>query len=303
MTIKSADDKIRKSRIWQTAGRALDYGDKTLIMGILNLTPDSFSDGGKFGSIDSALRQAELMIEAGVDILDIGGESTRPGALKIPADEEKRRVLPVITEISKRYEVAISIDTTKSAVARAAIETGAEIINDISGLRFDQEIAAVAAKTNAGLVLMHSRGDFEEMHKLKTVEHVLPEVIADLRQSSLKAVNLGVKIEQIAFDIGIGFGKTFSQNLELLANLDKICHNLNDYPILVGTSRKSFLGKILDDAPVSERLYGTLASVAIAVFNGAAIVRVHDVRAAADAARVADAIRNNKDGHGKDDKL
>ena len=300
MSKSTGEQKKKASRIWQTARRTFDYSEKVLVMGILNLTPDSFSDGGRFASLDAALRQAELMIEAGADILDIGGESTRPGAERISADAEMRRVVPVIAEISKRFEVAISIDTTKSAVARAAIEIGAEIINDISGLRFDAAIATVAAQTMAGLVLMHSRGDFEEMHRLKTVEQVLPEVIADLRQSAVNAANFGVKIEQIAFDIGVGFSKTFLQNLELLANLDKICHNLNDSPILVGTSRKSFIGKILNDAPVSERLYGTVASVAIAIFNGANIVRVHDVRAASDAARVAGMIRDNKDRH--DDK-
>ena len=304
MTTESTEtERIKTPAIWQTARRAFDYADKTLIMGILNVTPDSFSDGGQFSLIDAALRQAELMIGAGADILDIGGESTRPNAERVSTDEEMRRVLPVITEILRRFKIAISIDTTRSTVAQAAIEAGAEIINDISGLRFDSAVATVAASSGAGLVLMHSRGDFEEMHRLKTVEQVLPEVIADLHRSAVKASDFGVKSEQIAFDIGIGFGKTFLQNLELLANLDEICHNFNDFPILVGTSRKSFLGKILNDAPVSERIYGTVASTAIAIFNGADIVRVHDVAAAVDAARVAKAIRNNKDRHDQDDKL
>lgn len=290
----------KSSQIWQTSRRDLDYGEKVLVMGILNVTPDSFSDGGKFSTLDSALQQAELMVTAGADILDVGGESTRPGSVRVSALAEMQRVVPIITEINKRFKVAVSIDTSKSSVAKAAIEAGAEIVNDISGLRFDPEIATVAAHAQAGLVLMHSRGEFETMHNQKPVERVLPEVTASLQQSVAKAVNYGVKLNHIALDIGIGFGKTASQNLELLARLNEICHIFDDFPILVGTSRKSFIGKILSEtlSPTasSQRLYGTLASVAIAVFNGAKIVRVHDARAAVETVCIAEAIKNSVNG-------
>lgn len=278
--------------IWRTSKREFECSQKTLLMGILNATPDSFSDGGAFFSLDDGLRQAETLIAEGAEVLDIGGESTRPNSAPVLAEEEIRRVVPLIEQIAQRFPIAISIDTTKSAVARAAIEAGAEIINDISGLRFDPRIADVAAQNGTGLILMHSRGNFETMHKLPAVEQVLPDVIDGLRASAENAVNNGVAPNKIALDIGIGFSKTYSQNLELLGQLDKICHHFADFPILVGTSRKSFIGKILGDAKTSERLFGTLSSVAIAVFNGARIVRVHDVKAARDAVRVAEEIRN-----------
>lgn len=281
-------------KIWQTARREFDYSAKTLVMGILNVTPDSFSDGGKFSDVDAALSQAEKMIADGADIIDIGGESTRPNAAQISTDEEIRRVIPVIEAISKKFDAPISIDTTKSEVARIAVECGAEIINDISGLRFDARIGKIAADAKTGLILMHSRGDFATMHTQKPVEQVLPEVIGGLRASVDLALQEGVESSRIALDIGVGFGKTQSQNLQLLAQLDEICHNLNDFPFLVGTSRKSFIGKLLNDAPPEQRINGTLASVAIAIFNGANIVRVHDVRETAEAAKIADELRKHK---------
>jgi dihydropteroate synthase len=279
------------SKFWQTSRRGLLFGDKTLVMGILNVTPDSFSDGGKFLSTDNALRRAEQMLSDGADILDIGGESTRPNGEKVSAEEEIRRIVPVIKEISKRFDAPVSIDTTKSEVAKAAIEAGAEIINDVSGLRFDEKIADIAANTHAGLVLMHLRGTFETMHKQAPVADIFQEISNGFRWSIKRAENYGVQPEQIALDIGIGFSKTFEQNLELLANLQLICTEYNKFPMLVGTSRKSFIGRILEGASVSERLHGTMASVAIAVFNGANIVRVHDVNAAVETIRVADAVK------------
>lgn len=278
-------------KFWQTTNRKIPFGDKTLVMGILNVTPDSFSDGGKFYSPDRALNQAETMIAEGADILDIGGESTRPNGAQITAAEEIERVAPVIKEIAKRFDIPISIDTTKAAVAAAALEAGAEIVNDVSGLRFDEKIAEIAAKTKAGLVLMHLRGTFETMHKQEPVADIFGEVKSGLHWSVEKAESFGVKREQIAPDIGIGFGKTFEQNLELLAKLKEICADFSEFPMLVGASRKSFIGKILNDAPADERIYGTMSSVAIAVFNGARIVRVHDVRATVETALVAEAIR------------
>lgn len=260
-------------------------------MAILNVTPDSFSDGGKFRAVDDALKQAEILIEEGADILDIGGESTRPNSARISADEEIGRVVPIIEAISRRFAVPVSIDTSKAAVAEKAVEAGAEIINDVSGLRFDERIAAVAAETNAGLILMHLRGDFETMHKQPPVENIFREVADGFRQSIKIAESYNVKQKNLALDVGIGFSKTFNQNLELIAKLNSLGAEFSDFPMLVGTSRKSFIGKILDDAPVDERLQGSLATAAIAVWNGANIVRVHDVKATVETLRVVDKIK------------
>ncbi|MGB7209436.1 MAG: dihydropteroate synthase [Pyrinomonadaceae bacterium] len=276
---------------WQTSRRKLDLA-RPLVMAILNVTPDSFSDGGKFADPDAALKQAEKFITEGADIIDIGGESTRPGSKKVPVNEEIARVVPVIEAITKRFDVPISIDTTKSEVAQAAVNAGAEIINDISGLRFDASIADVAAKYTTGLILMHSRGEFEMMHSQPPVEDIMTEVADDFRRAITKAEASGAQPENIALDIGIGFGKTFEQNLELIAKLDKLVVEFNQYPLLVGTSRKSFIGKILDGAPPNERLSGSLASVAIAVWNGAKIVRVHDVKETIETVRVVNEIKN-----------
>lgn len=283
--------KNSQLKIWQTARRWFDCNQKTLVMGILNVTPDSFSDGGKFAAVDAALRQAEKMIREGADILDIGGESTRPHSARVSASEEIRRVVPIIRAIEQRFETAISIDTTKSEAAKAAVEAGAEIINDISGLNWDERIGEIARDTKAGLILMHRRGSFETMHQQKPVEQILPEVLADLRRNAEKARSFGIELSKIALDIGIGFGKTMSQNLELLGRLDEICHELKDFPVLVGASRKSFIGKLLGDAAPENRLHGSTASIAIAIFNGANIVRVHDVKASVETARVTEAIK------------
>ncbi|MEO6051882.1 MAG: dihydropteroate synthase [Pyrinomonadaceae bacterium] len=247
-------------------------------MGILNVTPDSFSDGGEYLSVDNALQQAEKMIAEGADIIDVGGESTRPGSKPVATDEEIRRTIPVIEEIITRFDLPISIDTTKSETAKAAIDAGAEIINDISGLRFDVSVADVAARSNAGLVLMHSRGTFETTHTQPPVDNIIFEVAADFRRAIDLAKTHDVRVEQIALDIGLGFGKTFEQNLELLAKLDKIIAEFQAYPMVVGASRKSFIGKILGDVPPNERLDGSIAAALTAIRNGAKIVRVHDVK-------------------------
>ncbi len=278
--------------IWQTTRREISLDEKTLVMAILNATPDSFSDGGRFFKIDAALRQAEILIEEGADLLDIGGESTRPKSQRVSIEEETRRVVPLIENIVKRFDVPISIDTSKSVVAARAIAAGAEIINDVSGLRFDERVAGVAAETNAGLILMHLRGDFELMHKQSPVEDILTEVSVKLRQSIELAKKFGVKEENIALDVGTGFSKTFEQNLELIAKLNILRAEFSEFPILIGTSRKSFLGKILDDAPIENRLQGSLASAAIAVWNGAKIVRVHDVKGTVETLRVIDKIKS-----------
>lgn len=271
---------------WRTSRRTITI-DRALVMGILNVTPDSFSDGDKFSSHDDALRQAEKMAADGADIIDIGGESTRPGSHGVDMDEERRRVVPVIDAIAKHFNIPISVDTTKSAVAAAAIDAGAEIINDISGLRFDQQIADVAASTSAGLVLMHSRGDFESMHSQPPVDDIFAEVNTGLRYSIDIARSRGVADDQIVVDPGIGFSKTAEQNIELLAGLEKIVAEFDNFPLLVGASRKSFIGKLQGNAPPNQRLGGSIAAAMAAVRNGAKIVRVHDVKETVDALKFA----------------
>jgi dihydropteroate synthase len=281
---------VSHPRLWRIAGRTMPIGNRTLIMGVLNVTPDSFSDGAQFLSPDKALAHAERMIAEGADILDIGGESTRPGADLITPQEELQRVMPVIQELTKRVTVPISIDTTKAMVARAALEAGAAIVNDISALRFDFHIADEVAKSAAGLVLMHSRGTPATMQRLPPVHDVFEEVTRSLRSSVAIAERRGVERESIVIDPGIGFGKTQEQNMELIGRLDRLAEAFSDFPILIGTSRKSFVGRLLNDAPVTNRLHGTMASVTAAVLHGAHIVRVHDVKAAVETVRIADAI-------------
>ena len=287
---------------WTIAGRTLVIGERTLVMGVLNVTPDSFSDGAQFFSLDLALRHAEQMIEEGADIIDVGGESTRPGAAIISPEEELQRVIPVIEALAKQKIVPISIDTTKSTVAAAALNAGAVIVNDISALRFDFHIADEVAKAGAGLVLMHSRGTPATMQRLPAVADILSEVAHGLRSSIAMAERHGVPREAIVIDPGIGFGKTFAQNIELIAKLDQLTMAFPDFPILIGTSRKSFIGRLLDDAPAGERLHGTMASVTAAILRGAHIVRVHDVKAALETVRIADAIKAALE-EGKNDQV
>jgi len=279
------------NREWKLARRSLIIGERTLVMGVLNVTPDSFSDGGLFFDAPRAVARAEEMVAEGADILDIGGESTRPGGLRVRAAEEVRRVVPVIEALAQKISISISIDTTKAEVARAALDAGAEIINDISGLRFDPHLADEAARARAGLVLMHSRGTPETMHTLEPVADVLADVIGTLRESIAVAERRGVRRESIVIDPGIGFSKSAKQNIELIAKLDKLAGEFADFPLLVGTSRKRFIGALLGDVPVDERIHGTMATVTAAVLRGVAIVRVHDVQAAVQTVRVAGAIK------------
>jgi len=285
------------TRNWHmSGGRTLPIGERTLVMGILNVTPDSFSDGGEFFSLDRALAHAEQMIAEGADIIDVGGESTRPGSAAIvSADEEQRRVIPIISQLAKRTDVPISVDTTKASVARAALDAGAAIVNDISALRFEPEIADEVAKSGAGLVLMHSRGTPGALHNLPPVENIIEEVTNSLRESIAVAEERGVKRESVVIDPGIGFGKSQEQNIELIAKLDQLVAAFPDFPLLIGTSRKSFLGRILADengtpAPVDQRLHASLASMTIAILKGAHLARVHDVMAASQAKFVCDQI-------------
>jgi dihydropteroate synthase len=282
---------------WQTMRRKIPL-EKTLVMGILNVTPDSFSDGGEFFSIDSALSQAEKLIGEGADIIDVGGESTRPHSARVLADEEIGRVVPVIEAIVNRFDVPVSIDTSKSSVAEKAVNAGAEIINDVSGLLFDEKIGEIAARYKTGLILMHLRGSFETMHKQEPLTDILTEVAGGFRKSIEKAKSFGVAENQIVLDVGIGFSKTFAQNLELIAKLDKLTEEFSAFPFLVGTSRKSFIGKILGEAPTDQRLPGSLASAAIAVWNGARIVRVHDVKETVESIKVVEAVKNWEKNNG-----
>jgi len=279
------------TRRWHIVGQTLNIGERTLVMGVLNVTPDSFSDGGFFAATDKAIQHAEQMIAQGADVIDIGGESTRPGGTAVFLEEELKRVMPVIEQLANRITVPFSIDTTKAEVATAALNAGAAIVNDISGLRFDPSLADVAAKAGAGLVLMHSRGQPGMMHGLPRVGNIFEEVSTSLRSSVSVAEKRGVKRESIVVDPGIGFGKSHEQNLELIAKLDQLARAFADFPILIGTSRKSFIGRVLGGAAENERIHGTMATITAAILRGAHIVRVHDVKAAIETARTVDAIQ------------
>ena len=279
------------ARVWRLPRRSLPLGERTLVMGVLNVTPDSFSDGGRFFDRARALEHAERLVAEGADILDIGGESTRPGSLDVDAEDEARRVVPIVEALAGRAGVPLSVDTTRASVARAALAAGAEIVNDISGLRFDPALAEEVARAGAGLVLMHSLGTRETLHTLPPVADVLSEVTNTLRASVAEAVRRGVARECIAVDPGFGFGKSHEQNVELLTRLGALAAAFPNLPVLVGTSRKRFVGTLLGGAPIEGRLHGTMATVAAAVLRGAHIVRVHDVRAAVETVRVIDAIK------------
>ncbi len=261
-------------------------------MGVLNVTPDSFSDGGNYFAPDRALNQARHLLDEGADLLDIGGESTRPGAPPVSVQEELDRVLPVIEFLRAESSVPLSIDTTKAVVAEAAMAAGANFINDISGLQFDEQMAEVAARTGAGLFVMHTPGRPEVMQQNTGYIDLLGEVIDFLRQAAETAQAAGVARQAIAIDPGIGFGKSVVGNLQLIQQLDRLV--ATGYPVLLGPSRKSFIGQILHQQDPAQRLAGTLASVALGVERGAQIFRVHDVRPAREAALVAWAVREGE---------
>ncbi|ADH87989.1 dihydropteroate synthase [Ancylobacter novellus DSM 506] len=267
-------------RYLDARGRRLDYAGRTLVMGILNVTPDSFSDGGRSAALDDAVINARRMVEEGADIIDIGGESTRPGHTPVPAEEELRRVLPVIEALAD-LSVPLSIDTQKAVVAEAALKRGAAILNDIWGLMGDPEIARVAAGYEAGVVAMHNRSIVDD-----SVD-IVADIIGFFEQSLERAARAGIRPERISLDPGIGFGKTFEQNLKALASLREF--GKLGFPILLGTSRKSLIGRVIDTAP-AERVPGTIASNVIGIMAGCAIIRVHDVAAHVQAARVTEAI-------------
>ncbi|MHB0937636.1 MAG: dihydropteroate synthase [Armatimonadota bacterium] len=278
----------RRSGLLRCGRHELPLGEKTYVMGIVNVTPDSFSGDGLGGSVQAAVRRAERMVADGADILDVGGESTRPGAEEVPLEEELRRVVPVIAALAERFPVPISVDTYKSAVAHEALQAGATIVNDISGLRFDPEMAAVVAAAGAAVVVMHIQGTPRTMQQHPHYDDLMTEVCDYLQESTALAEAAGIPRAQVVLDPGFGFGKTVEHNLELLRRL----RELTSYgqPILMGTSRKSTIGKVLGDLPPEERLEGTAATVAIAIHNGADIVRVHDVKEMARVAKMTDAI-------------
>jgi len=271
-------------------------GERTLVMGVLNVTPDSFSDGGKFFDAERAVEQAMEMERRGADLLDVGGESTRPGSAGISAQEELARVLPVLQALRRRLKIPVSIDTQKTEVAEAALDAGAQIINDISGLKSDPRIAKVAARRRVPLILMHMRGEPRTMQAGGFARDVMQDVMQRLRKSARVARKSGVRKSQIILDPGIGFGKSFAQNYELLQELPQLAKL--GYPLLVGTSRKGFLGATLaregKPAPPEERIWGTAATVTASILNGAHIVRVHDVAEMVQVARVADCLLDPK---------
>lgn len=291
---------------WDIGSRVLELGRRTLIMGVVNVTPDSFSDGGLYLDSEQAVAHAEKLLAEGASIVDVGGESTRPGAqvissaaarsTAVPEGEELKRVLPVIRELRHRQSKAvISVDTYKSGVARAAFEAGANIVNDISGFRWDPKMAKTIAELKCGAVLMHTRGKPEEWRGLPPIGDPVLLVKRELRQWAEAATLAGVKRDHLVLDPGFGFGKRLEENYPLLAHFAEL-QGLG-FPLLAGVSRKSFLGRTLGgegkDAPTTERLWGTLAAEAAVILKGAHIVRTHDVRAAVDAAKIADAIVNS----------
>lgn len=278
-----------KKFLWECGKRIFEIGKRPLIMGVLNVTPDSFSDGGKYFLKSAAISHAEEMIGEGADIIDVGGESTRPGAEPVPAEEELRRVLPVISEIKEKYDVAISIDTYKAEVAEKAIAAGAEIVNDITALRHSSQMKEMIAASGAGLVMMHMQGTPQTMQQAPHYDDVVEEIGKFLEEQMQRAKEAGVKEDQIVIDPGIGFGKTLEHNLEILANLRQIKGRCQR-PLLIGVSRKSFIGKLLGDIPPAERLAGSLGAAVTALLHGADILRVHDIKATRHALTIYQAI-------------
>ena len=282
---------------WTLRDRTFNWGDRTYLMGVLNITPDSFSDGGQFNTLTTALSQAQRLIAVGVDILDIGGQSTRPGARQIPLEEEIRRVVPVIETIrahdDQRLATAvISVDTTQSEIARLAVKAGADIVNDISGGTFDSAMLSTVADLGVPIILMHIRGTPGTMQQQTDYDDLIGEIYQFLERQIETAIAVGVKPSQIAIDPGIGFAKNYPQNLEILRQVS-VFRSLN-CPTLIGPSRKSFIGWILQQPDPKERIWGTAAACCAAIAGGADILRVHDGKEMIDVCRVADAIWRKK---------
>lgn len=268
--------------------RCFTWGQQTYLMGILNVTPDSFSDGGLFNTTSAALAQAQAMVDAGADIIDIGGQSTRPGAEQITLTEELDRVLSVLQVIKPKITIPISVDTTRAEVAQAAVEAGADIVNDISGGTYDPEMLPTVAKLDVPIMLMHIRGTPQTMQQHTDYQDLMGEIYSFLSQQIKAAITAGIQQEKIIIDPGIGFAKNYDQNLEIIRSLPTF--KTLKCPILVGASRKSFIGKILNQPEPKARVWGTAAACCAAIFNGADILRVHDVAEMRDVSLVADAI-------------
>jgi dihydropteroate synthase len=272
-------------------GKNFDWGDRTYLMGVLNVTPDSFSDGGEFQTVTAALDRAIQMVADGVDIIDIGGESAKPGAVPVDAATELARVMPAIAAIRQHSiigEIPISIDTTKSIVAQAAIGAGADLINDVSGGKFDSQMFAVVAQLDVPYVMMHMRGTPATMQQMTEYQDIVTEMITFFETQIERAIECGVDRSQLILDPGIGFAKTYQQSIELIRQLDRF--QVLDLPLLVGVSRKSFIGKILNQPDPHQRIWGTAAACCAAIAGGTDILRVHDVAEMADVTRVADAM-------------
>ncbi len=265
-------------------------GERTLVVGILNVTPDSFWDGGRLGEVGAAVARGLALFEEGADWVDVGGESTRPGAERVSAEEEIRRTAPVVEGLRRRGAGPLSIDTTKAEVARAALDAGADVVNDVSGLAFDPAMAALVAAHGVPVVLMHLRGEFDSMHRAPAYADVMGEIVRELGAALARAAAAGIARERTIVDPGLGFSKEAAHSLEALRRLGELV--ALDRPVLVGPSRKSFIGRVLG-AGVEDRLMGTAAAVAASVLLGAHLVRVHDVREMAQVVRVADAVRGD----------
>ena len=265
-----------------------NWGQRTYLMGILNFTPDSFSDGGQFNNLQSAIAQAQYMIDNGADIIDIGGQSTRPGAEQISFAEECNRVIPIIKAIRQQFSIPISIDTTRAKIAQKAIAVGADLINDISGGTFDREMLTLAGQVDVPIILMHMRGNPQTMQQMTDYQDLVTDITEFLNCQIQKAIACGVNSSKIIIDPGIGFAKTPEQNIELLRRLSEF--KALEVPILVGTSRKSFIGKIINQQDPQKRVWGTAATCSSAIISGADILRIHDVAEIYDVSRIADAI-------------
>jgi dihydropteroate synthase len=275
-------------RLWKIGDRIFDLSREGLIMGILNVTPDSFSDGGKFFTAEKAVEHGLRMVAEGADIIDVGGESTRPGAEPVVAEEELSRVIPVIEELRARADVVISIDTSKAQVAGAAVQAGASIVNDVTGGRGDKRMMSLVAKNKSAFVIMHMQGNPQTMQLEPRYDDVVPEVGDFFRQQYARAIECGIDPMAIAFDPGIGFGKTLEHNLELLAQLDRL--RVHDRPLVVGISRKSFLAKMTGSSEISDRLAPAVALTSFLRARGADVFRVHDVKENVNALRVTEAV-------------
>ncbi len=280
-------------RAWQFRQHTLAWGRKTYVMGILNVTPDSFSDGGEFQQVRTALAHGQSLVQAGVDILDVGGQSTRPGAVEISIEEELKRVIPVIEALRQQFDLPISIDTTRSIVAQVSLDAGADIVNDVSGGTDDPNILQVAAQAQAPIILMHRRGTPQTMQTLTDYENLIQDLLTYFQAQIKLALKAGIAPDQIAIDPGIGFAKTTAQNIQLLQNL--AAFKQLGYPLLVGTSRKRFIGEILNLPEPKDRAWGTAATCCYAIAQGADIVRVHDAQAMVQTCQMADALWRTKE--------